>query len=73
MGGSVMTDFVETEAEWKKWDELAQLYYSLGQSKDANECWAIADQIRERKDSDKATIIAKIWQARKIKDGSSNE
>jgi len=66
-----MADFVETEAEWKEWEKLGNHYYALGKSADANECWAIADRIRGMTDSDKAMIIAKLWQAKK--EGKFNE
>lgn len=55
----------ENEKEWKEWELLGNHYYSIGKHKEANECYTIAEKIRGMTDSDKAMIIAKLWEAKK--------
>lgn len=56
---------METEMEWKEWEELGNHYYHIGKHREANECYAIAEKIRGMTVADKAMIIAKLWQAKK--------
>jgi len=60
----------EIQQEWKEWENLGNQYYAVGNVKEANECYAIAEKIRGMTDSDKAMIIAKLWEAKK--DGKFN-
>lgn len=55
----------EAEQEWKEWENLGNHYYSIGKHREANECYSIAEKIRGMTDSDKAIIIAKLWEAKK--------
>lgn len=55
----------EAEQEWKEWENLGNHYYSIGKHREANECYSIAEKIRGMTDSDKAMIIAKLWEAKK--------
>ncbi len=55
----------DNKLEWKEWEELGNHYYAIGKHREGNECYTIAEKIRGMTDSDRAMIIAKLWEAKK--------